>query len=159
MIQIQKGNADFCSVFRCELAAIDLGLDIISLLPPAKKILILTDSKSAVEYLANWHNVRDFTGVKILKNLKNLSRCHQIHLQWIPSYVGTSSNETADRYVKANTSEATVSPVSLTFLELFPIAKFKNKSDWLTPARPASNLLPARRNSHRMFSQRSLSSL
>ena len=65
-IEIQKSNVVF-SVFRCELIAIDEGLDLISSLPPTKEIWILTGSKNAVQHLANWHISRDFTGMNILK--------------------------------------------------------------------------------------------
>ena len=81
-IKIKKRNADFCSVYTCKSIAIDKRLDLISFLLPTKKIWILTDSKSAVQHLAKWHNVRDFTGMNILKKQKNLSRSHQIHMQW-----------------------------------------------------------------------------
>ena len=54
-------------------------------------------------------------------------------MQWIPSHVDISGNEAADRLTKADANEATESPVSHTFSELFSIAKFKNKSGWLTP--------------------------
>ena len=64
-VKIQKRNVDFCSVFRCELIAIDEGLDLISSLPTTKKIWILTD----VQHLANLHIVRDFNGMNILKKL------------------------------------------------------------------------------------------
>ena len=68
-----------------------------------------------------------------MRKLKNLSKSHQIYLQWTPSHVDISGNEAADRLAKAGASEATVLTVSLTFSQLFTIANFKNKSDWLTP--------------------------
>ena len=126
-------NVGFCSIFKCELIAIDKGPDLISSLPPTKEIWILTDSKIAVRHLANWHIVRDFIVRNILKKFKNFCRSHQIPLEWIPSDVVISGNEAFDRLAKAGASEVTVFPVSLTFSELFSIAKFKNKSDWLTP--------------------------
>ena len=120
-IKIQKRNVKFCSVFSCKLIAIDQRFDFISSLPPTKEICILTDSKNAAQQLANWHNVRCFTSISILKKLKNLSRSHLIHLQWIPSHVDISGNEAADSLVKAGSSEAAVSLVTLIFSELFSI--------------------------------------
>ena len=72
--------------------------------------------------------MRDFTGMNILKKLKNLSSYHEIHLQWIPSYVDISGNEAADHLPKTGAREATVSLMSLTFSELSSITKLKNKS-------------------------------
>ena len=43
-------------------------------------------------------DVRDFTGMNILKKLKSLSWSHQIHLQWIPSHIDISVNEAADLF-------------------------------------------------------------
>ena len=47
-IKILKRNVNFCSVFRCELSAIDEGHDLNSSLPLTKEIWILTGSKSVV---------------------------------------------------------------------------------------------------------------
>ena len=64
-----KRMVNYYSIFRCELIAIEEGLDLIFSLPSKKEIWIFTDTKSAVQHLGNWHNVRNFTGMNILDTL------------------------------------------------------------------------------------------
>ncbi|GFV27534.1 RNase H domain-containing protein [Trichonephila clavipes] len=58
-------NPDGCSVFRSELIAIDEALGSLASLPNGKEIWILSDSRSAIQHLANWQSVRDHVGVSI----------------------------------------------------------------------------------------------
>ncbi|GBO28484.1 hypothetical protein AVEN_224663-1, partial [Araneus ventricosus] len=125
-----SGIPDFCSVFRSELIAIDEGLDSLSSLSYSDEIWILTDSRSSIQHLANWHRVRDSTGMNILNKLKSLSVSYRIHLQWIPSHVNIKGNEIADALAKENSS---VPSAPLTYLELFSRAKGRNKTIWLIP--------------------------
>ncbi|GBN56025.1 hypothetical protein AVEN_32044-1 [Araneus ventricosus] len=96
----------------------DEGLDSLSSFSCSNEILILTDSRSSIQHLANWHRVRDNTGVNILNKLKSLSVSYRIHLKWIPSHVNIQGNEIAD--------------APLTYLELFSRDKGRNKTIWLT---------------------------
>ena len=131
VVKVQKRNPDFCSVFRSELIAINEGLDLLKSITHKSEIWILSDSRSSIQHLANWHSVRDNVGVEILKKLKRLSLSHQIHLQWIPSHVGIEGNEIADTLAKAGASEASVLTASLTSLEIFSRVKSQNKTTWL----------------------------
>ncbi|GBN88233.1 hypothetical protein AVEN_20395-1 [Araneus ventricosus] len=99
----------------------------------SNEIWILTDSRSSIQHLANWHRVRDNTGMNILNILKSLSVSYGIHLQWIPSHVNIQGNEIADVLAKAGSDDASVASAPLTYLELFSRAKSRNKTIWLIP--------------------------
>ncbi|GFV87826.1 RNase H domain-containing protein [Trichonephila clavipes] len=102
ILRIQRRNPDGCSVFRSELIAIDEApLGSLASLPNGKEIWILSDSGSAIQHLSNWQSVRDNVGMSILTKLKQLSTSHQIHLQWIPSYIDLEENEIVDTLAKA----------------------------------------------------------
>ncbi|GBL93784.1 hypothetical protein AVEN_166814-1 [Araneus ventricosus] len=132
-LKIQRRNPDFCSVFRSELIAIDEGLDSLSSFSCSNEIWILTDSRSSIQHLANWHRVRDNTGMNSLNKLKSLSVSYRIHLQWILSHVNIQGNEIADALAKAGSDDASMSSAPLTYLELFSRAKSRNKTIWLIP--------------------------
>ncbi|GFX76452.1 RNase H domain-containing protein [Trichonephila clavipes] len=68
---------------------------------------LFSDSRSAIQHLANWHKVRDGTGTDILKMLKRLSLSHQIHFQWIPSHVSIAGKEITDTLTRAGAGETT----------------------------------------------------
>ncbi|GBM22231.1 hypothetical protein AVEN_273420-1 [Araneus ventricosus] len=125
-LKIQRRNPDFCSVFRSELIAIDFSC--------SDEIWILTDSRSSIQHLANWHRVRDNTGMNIPNKLKSLSVSYRIHLQWIPSHVNIQGNEIADALAEAGADDASVPSAPLTYLELFSRAKGRNKTICLIPA-------------------------
>ncbi|GBM34056.1 hypothetical protein AVEN_162233-1 [Araneus ventricosus] len=97
------------------------------------EIWILTDSRSSIQHFANWHRVRDNTGMNILNKLKSLSASYRIHLQLIPSHVNIQGNEIADALAKAGSDDASVPSAPLTYLKLFSRAKRRNKNIWLIP--------------------------
>ncbi|GBM03605.1 hypothetical protein AVEN_203176-1 [Araneus ventricosus] len=132
-LNIQRRKPDFCSVFRSELIAIDEGIDSLSSFSCSNEILILTDSRSSIQHLANWYRVRDNIGMDILNKLKSLSVSYRIHLQWILSHVNIQGNEIADALAKAGADDASVPSEPLTCLELFSRAKSRNKTIWLIP--------------------------
>ncbi|GBN90647.1 hypothetical protein AVEN_174554-1 [Araneus ventricosus] len=132
-LKIQSRNPDFCSVLRSELIAIDEGLDSLSSFSCNNKIWILTDSRSSFQHLANWHRVRDNTGMSILNKLKSLSVSCRIHLQCIPSHVNIQGNEIADALAKEGADDASVPSAPLTYLELFSRSKSRKKTTWLIP--------------------------
>ncbi|GBM14075.1 hypothetical protein AVEN_209963-1 [Araneus ventricosus] len=109
----------FLSVFRSELSAVDEGLDSLSAFSRSIEIWILTDSRSSIQHLANWHRVRDNTEMNILNKLKSLSVCYRIRLQWIPSHVNIQGNEIADALAKAGVDDASVLSAPLTYSQLF----------------------------------------
>ncbi|GFU51243.1 uncharacterized protein TNCV_2755321 [Trichonephila clavipes] len=142
ILRIQKRNPAGCSVFRSELIAIDEALGSLASLPNGKEIWILSDSRSAlsdsrsaIQHLSNWQCVRGNVGVSILTKLKQLSTSHQIHLQWIPSYIDLEGNEIADTVAKAGARELPEPSAPLTFLEIFSRTKHQNKTAWITPPR------------------------
>ncbi|GBN12197.1 hypothetical protein AVEN_77087-1 [Araneus ventricosus] len=94
---------------------------------------MLTDSRNSIQHLANWHRVRDNTGINIFNKLKSLSVSYRIHLQCISSHVNIQGNEIADAVAKAGADYASVPSAPLTYLELFSRAKSRNKTIWLIP--------------------------
>ncbi|GFV94109.1 RNase H domain-containing protein [Trichonephila clavipes] len=143
ILRIQRRNPDGCSVFRSELIAIDEALGSDASLPNEKEIWILSDSRSAIQQLSNWQNVRDNVGVSILIKLKRLFTSHQIHLPWIPSHIDLEGNEIEDTLAKAGACEVPESSSPLAFFEIFSRTKYQNKTAWITPIRPPRVSLPA----------------
>ncbi|GFY29490.1 RNase H domain-containing protein [Trichonephila clavipes] len=132
-IKIQRKNPASCLVFRSEFVVILEGLNSIDLLSQLYDVWIFWDSRSAIQHLANWHNVRNRTRTDILKLLKRLSLSRQIHFQWIPFYVNIAGNEIADSLAKAGAGETTTPAAPLTYFELFSKYKAKNKGIWMIP--------------------------
>ncbi|GFS51710.1 gag-pol [Trichonephila clavipes] len=77
---IKLRNSDGYSVFHSELIAINTSLKEALSIPGSNSIWILSDSRSVIQTLSNWHKVGDITGVVILEKLKHLSS-REIHLQ------------------------------------------------------------------------------
>ncbi|GFU81528.1 RNase H domain-containing protein [Trichonephila clavipes] len=115
-IKIQRKNPISCSVFRSELVAILEELNTIELLSLLHDIWFFSNSRSAIQHLANWHNVRNRTGTDILKILKKHSLSRHIYFQWNPSHVNIARNEIADSLVKAGACETITPAAPLTYL-------------------------------------------
>ncbi|GFX89067.1 RNase H domain-containing protein [Trichonephila clavipes] len=114
-------NSDGCSVFRSELIAIDTGLKEVLSIPGSNSLWILSDSRSAIQHLSNWHKVGDTTGVAILEKLKRFSSSREIHLQWVPLYVNIAGNEIADALAKYGIAQPTMNSAPLICSELHSI--------------------------------------
>ncbi|GFX22805.1 uncharacterized protein TNCV_2605471 [Trichonephila clavipes] len=102
-----------------ELIAIGKSLKNTLSIPSLNSIWILSDSRSAIQHLSNWHKVGDNTGVAILEKLKRLSSSHEIHLQWVPSHVNIAGNEIADALAKDGADQPTMNSVPPTYSELY----------------------------------------
>ena len=92
--------------FDGEIKAIHMALQQLLLRPLAfKKAVFLVDSKSAIQSIASNRQPIDST-VKETKDAINLlsKQGKTIILQWIPSHVGISGNETADLLAKKGTT-------------------------------------------------------
>ena len=91
---------DGSSVFNAELEGILLTIKKFLTLPQYKRFIIYTDSLSAVESLRNktfkTKNVKRFYNL-----LKKIPPQTQLVIAWVPSHVGISGNEKADRLAKA----------------------------------------------------------
>ncbi|GFW98209.1 RNase H domain-containing protein [Trichonephila clavipes] len=110
-------NPDFSSVFKSELTAIKLGLEAIINESDYGELWILSDSRSSLQHLHNWTQVGDKTSISILHNLKLISKHHDVHFQWIPSYVDIFGNEQADRLAREGCSPLTTSSPAITYSE------------------------------------------
>ncbi|GBN13961.1 hypothetical protein AVEN_228382-1 [Araneus ventricosus] len=116
---MRSENADYCSVFRSEMIAIDMALDFVLEHELFGEIWILSDSRSVVQYLVNWRDVSDRRGIDIFNKLRTLRNICILHLQWIPSHVNLKYNDIADSLAKEGTTmpQAYVEP--FTYLELY----------------------------------------
>ncbi|PRD34434.1 UNVERIFIED_CONTAM: hypothetical protein NCL1_14626 [Trichonephila clavipes] len=131
--QIKLRNSDGCSFFRSELIAIDTGLKEALSVPGSNSIWILSDSRSAIQLLSNWHKVSDNTGVAILEKLKHLSSSLEIYLQRVPSHVNIVGNEIADSLAKDGAAQHTINSAALTYSELHS-TYINNKQSTVPPA-------------------------
>lgn len=130
---LRQRNPDFCSVFRSELLAIDVGLETILSESGYGDLWLLTDSRSSLQHLSNWTMVGDKTSLSILHKLKSISLQHEIHLQWIPSHVDIFGNELADNLAKEGSGLSTTSSSELTYLELYSQKNSQIRNEWLVP--------------------------
>ncbi|GFU56586.1 uncharacterized protein TNCV_1407251 [Trichonephila clavipes] len=128
-----RRNPDGFSVFRSQLIAIDEALGSLASLPNGKEIWILSDSRSTIQHLSNWQNVRNNVGVPILTKLIRLSTAHQIYLLWIPSRIDLEGNEIAGTLAKNGACEVLEPSSPFTFLEIFSRTKYQNKTSWIVP--------------------------
>ncbi|GBM81857.1 hypothetical protein AVEN_219816-1 [Araneus ventricosus] len=96
-------------------------------------VWILSDSRSSIQHMKDWNNVGARTGISILKLLRHMGVDHEVHLQWIPSYVDIYGNEVADNLAKQGTAEPLCSTPSLTFDEIYSIRKNKDLKTWRVP--------------------------
>ncbi|GBM50334.1 hypothetical protein AVEN_142343-1 [Araneus ventricosus] len=123
-------NPDNCSVFRSELLAIREASNF-ALHFENSDIYVLTDSKSSIQYLKNWPEIRE----KPVKRLfpKLLSQKSRVCFQWIPSHVGVFGNEEADLLAKEGSALPSVSSSELFTSEIYSIHKAIANSAWRNP--------------------------
>ncbi|XP_044591404.1 uncharacterized protein LOC123269636 [Cotesia glomerata] len=95
---------EFTTIFSCEVIAIDKAIDIITQ-ENIHRAIILTDSKSALEAIAN--TTSKDPRVKIIQSKlhqNNINRFHTV-LAWVPSHQGLQGNEEADQAAKTALTE------------------------------------------------------
>ncbi|XP_075167662.1 uncharacterized protein LOC142239777 [Haematobia irritans] len=100
---------NFSSIYTCELLAIRACVESISHKYTGRKIVIMSDSRSALEDISN-----PFSRNNIINQLRNLISKYthnEINFMWIPSHVNLTGNELADRLAK----EALMDAVDPTF--------------------------------------------
>ncbi|PRD33610.1 UNVERIFIED_CONTAM: gag-pol [Trichonephila clavipes] len=115
-----------------ELIAIDTGLEEALSIPGSNRIWILSDSRSAIQHLSNWHKVGDNKGVAILDKLKRISSSREIHVQWVPSHFNIAGNEIADALAKDSATQPTMNSAPLSYSELHSTCI--NKQSTVPPA-------------------------
>ncbi|GBN71618.1 hypothetical protein AVEN_101042-1 [Araneus ventricosus] len=125
-------NSDNCSVFRSELLAIREALNF-DLHFENSDIYILTDSKSSIQYLKNWPEIREKTGQEVISKIATLSQKSRICFQWIPSHVGVFGNEEADVLAKERSALPSATSSELFTPEIYSIHKAKANSAWKNP--------------------------
>ncbi|GBM60375.1 hypothetical protein AVEN_156937-1 [Araneus ventricosus] len=125
-------NPDNCSVFRSELLAIREALNF-ALHFENSDICILTDSKSSIQYLKNWPEIREKTAQEVISKIATLSQECRVCFQWIPSHVGVFGNEEADVLAKEGSALPSATSSELFTSEIFSIHKAKVNSAWKNP--------------------------
>ncbi|GBM94352.1 hypothetical protein AVEN_3944-1 [Araneus ventricosus] len=121
-------NPDNCSVFRSELLAIREALHFEN-----SDIYILTDSKSSIQYLKNWPEIREKTGQEVISKIATLSQKSRVCFQWIPSHVGVFGNEEADVLAKEGSALPSATSSELFTSEIYSIHKAIANSAWRNP--------------------------
>ncbi|GBM96677.1 hypothetical protein AVEN_69285-1 [Araneus ventricosus] len=130
---LKRRNANYCSVFRSEMIATDMALDFVLERKLLSEIWILSDSRSVAQYLDNWRDISDRTGMDIFNKLKTLCNSCVFHLQWIPSHVNLKYNDIADSLAKEGTTMPQTNVEPLTYLELYSRRKAFVNISWRHP--------------------------
>ena len=93
---------DNVSIYAGELSAIKLAVTSIKQFPDSKKIVIFSDSLSAIQSIETGHTA---SRPSLLRQLYEViyDSHHDISLAWIPAHVGVQGNELADHLAKAGT--------------------------------------------------------
>ncbi|GBO02666.1 hypothetical protein AVEN_63276-1 [Araneus ventricosus] len=125
-------NPDNCSVFRSELLAIREALNF-ALHFENSDIYILTDSKSSIQYLKNWPEIREKTVQEVISKIATLSQKSRVCFQWIPSHVGLFGNEEADVLAKEGSALPSATSSELFTSEIYSIHKAIANSAWRNP--------------------------
>ncbi|GFU56451.1 RNase H domain-containing protein [Trichonephila clavipes] len=94
---------------------------------------ILTDSRSSIQYLKKWPKIIDSTGLDILSKLVRLGQRKQLCLQWIPSHMGVSGNETAAELASRVCDLPNPSSTVLTNTEIPSFQRNKMNLTWRNP--------------------------
>ncbi|GBO03013.1 hypothetical protein AVEN_189508-1 [Araneus ventricosus] len=125
-------NPDNCSVFRSGLLAIREALNF-ALHFENSDIYVLTDSKSSIQYLKNWPEIREKTGQEVVSKIATLSQKSRVCFQWIPSHVGVFGNEEEDVLAKEGNALPSASSSELFTSEIYSIHKAIANSAWRNP--------------------------
>ncbi|GBO46887.1 hypothetical protein AVEN_244706-1 [Araneus ventricosus] len=125
-------NPDNCSVFRSELLAIREALNF-ALHFENSDIYVLTASKSSIQYLKNWPEIREKTGQEVVSKIATLSQKSRVCFQWISSHVGVFGNEEADVLAKEGSALPSASSSELFTSEIYSIHKAIANSAWRNP--------------------------
>ncbi|GFU33132.1 RNase H domain-containing protein [Trichonephila clavipes] len=94
---------------------------------------ILFDSRSSLQHLYDWIAVGDKAGVSILQKLGQISESHDVHFQWILSYVNIFGNEQADLLAKEGCNPSPPISSTLTYSEHESRVKSEIFKEWRTP--------------------------
>ncbi|CAL8127771.1 unnamed protein product [Orchesella dallaii] len=87
------------TVFQAEVLAIRHAADALRHVPTGTRIVIYSDSKSAIQALKTWNYMTLLVG-ECFQSLKALATERTLELVWIPAHVGFEGNEEADEVAK-----------------------------------------------------------
>ena len=94
---------DGSSIFTAEAKAVELALDYITTCK-LKKIVIFSDSLSVLKALDHTSS-KNHQIQKLIEKIHEISKSKEIILCWLPSHIGISGNEFADRKAKESLSQ------------------------------------------------------
>ncbi|XP_052751319.1 uncharacterized protein LOC128200797 [Galleria mellonella] len=102
---------DFCSVFQAELAAILKAIETMCRKPSLKVANILSDSRSALESIADPCPLHPLTMKIRLKIQELLERGGKVHFYWVKAHIGIIGNERADDLAKTAALKKKTRPI------------------------------------------------
>ena len=118
---------DRSSIFTAEVKALDLALNFVSSLNRTK-FLIFSDSLSTLQALKN-RNIEHPLIQRLLEKLNTLLNSKSIIFCWIPSHIGISGNEEADKAAK-DSLQCNSSKIKIPSSDLKPSIKTYIFSKW-----------------------------
>ncbi|GBN68194.1 hypothetical protein AVEN_116066-1 [Araneus ventricosus] len=105
---------DTCTVYQAELVGLKLAAEFVLTLTTTKRVKVYSDSRSALQSLADSTNCHPLVG-EVRRLLKRARSERGVFLHWVKAHVGYHGNELADGEAKAATDSPSVSvnlPVS-----------------------------------------------
>ena len=121
------------SIMSAELLAISEALSYVTNNVQSKKVVILSDSKSALQHLARCASGQrgvPIAYVIIRKILHFIGVGVSLRLQWIPAHIGLSGNEEVDSLAKEAISTGAETYVVPDFTEILNVSKLEILDNW-----------------------------
>ncbi|GBO35987.1 Putative protein in type-1 retrotransposable element R1DM [Araneus ventricosus] len=99
--------SDTCTVYQAELFGLQLAAEFCLTLNATQRVNIYSDSRSALQSLADPTNLHPLVG-KVRRLLQRARSDRGVHLHWVKAHVGYFGNELADREAKAAAGDPAV---------------------------------------------------
>ncbi|GBN85860.1 hypothetical protein AVEN_233279-2 [Araneus ventricosus] len=104
---VRRRLGDTCTVYQAELFGLQLAAEYCLTLSATQRVNIFSDSRSALQSLADPTNLHPLVG-KVRRLLQKARSERGVHLHWVKAHVGYLGNELADGEAKAAADEPAV---------------------------------------------------